>query len=293
MARERTQAEVATDTEKRKLKDERQKLKRDQKEQKKEAKRRAREIARQEEELDDDGRGSGLVTFLATVIIVVLWLAVICIVVKMDIGGFGSTVLAPMLKDVPVINKILPKGSVSQTTDPGSYGGYTSLQDAVNQIGQLEVELEAARVESSSKDAYVSQLEAEVERLQAFEEKQTELERVMNDFYNDVIYAEKGPGPEEYRKYYEEINPTTAEFLYKQVVAGSVESQKVQDFAAAYSSMEPAAAAKILEADAMTDNLNLAAHILMAIPSKERGAILAAMDPEVAARLTTIMNPGA
>ena len=27
---------------------------------------------------------------------------------KMDVGGFGSNVLTPILKDVPVINKILP-----------------------------------------------------------------------------------------------------------------------------------------------------------------------------------------
>ena len=55
--------------------------------------------------------------------------------VKMDVGGFGSNVLTPILKDVPVINKILPSESTTETTkNEEAYGGYNSLKDAVEQI---------------------------------------------------------------------------------------------------------------------------------------------------------------
>lgn len=37
-------------------------------------------------------------TFGATILIVALWLAVICVIIKLDIGGFGSSVVTPILR---------------------------------------------------------------------------------------------------------------------------------------------------------------------------------------------------
>ena len=102
---------AAAEEEKAKLKEEKKKFRQEQKAQKKEAKKRAAEIAKQEEALGEDG-GNGLVTFFATLLIVILWLAIVCVVIKMDVGGFGSSVLTPILKDVPVINMILPSKSL-------------------------------------------------------------------------------------------------------------------------------------------------------------------------------------
>ena len=77
MARELT---VEAQTEKNRIQDEKDQLKKD----RKEVKRRAKEIARQEEALGDEG-GNGFVTFFATLFIIILWLAVICVIVKLDI----------------------------------------------------------------------------------------------------------------------------------------------------------------------------------------------------------------
>lgn len=287
MAKDRTSEEIATENERKKLKDEKQKLKKDQKEQKKEAKRRAKEIAKQEEELD--GESNGLVTFLATIVIVALWIAVICIVVKMDVGGFGSTVLAPVLGNVPVVNKILPAGSVTQTTSPDSYGGYSSLPDAVDQIRSLELQLEQARNESAAKDERLTALLEEVNRLQEFYNMQVEFDRIRNEFYEEVVYAEKGPGPEEYQKYYETMNPTIAEHVYRQVVSDLQESAEIQDYASSFSSMDAASAAKIMEQ--MPNDLKLCARILRVLSAEQRGQILAAMSPEFAAKVVKIMDP--
>ena len=137
MAREKSPEEIAAEAEKKRLQAEKKQLKKEQKEQRKEAKRRAKEIAKQEEDLDDDNEGGGLVTIGATILVVALWIAVICVIVNLDIGGFGSSVLTPILKDVPVVNRILPGNSLTETTDGEAYGGYTSLQDAVEQIKAL------------------------------------------------------------------------------------------------------------------------------------------------------------
>lgn len=291
MAREKSPEELAAEAERKRLQSEKKQLKREQKNQRKEAKRRAKEIAKQEEALEDDGESGGIATFGATLLVVALWIAVICVIIKLDVGGFGSAVLTPILKDVPVVNRILPGNSLTETTDGESYGGYTSLRDAVDQIKALELELERIQNASSGKDEEITALKAEVVRLKEFEAKTEEFNRIRNEFYEEVIYAEKGPGAEEYRKYYEEMDPTTAEYLYKQVVTQLEESKEIQDYAQAYSSasMKPKQAAAIFES--MTDNLNLAARILKTMSAEDRGAILGVMDPDVAAKLTKIMDP--
>lgn len=289
MAKNLSPEEIAAQTEKKKLQDEKKKLKKEQKEQRKEAKRRAKELAQQEEALMGDEESHGVMTFFATILIVILWLAVICIIVKLDIGGFGSTVLKPILKDVPVVNMILPGNSLTETTDTESYGGYSGLKDAVEQIKALELELENAQLASKSKDEELASLKAEVLRLQEFEKKQVEFQRIRTEFYEEVVYADKGPGAEEYIKYYQSMDETTAEYIYKQVITQQEETNEVKEFAAAYSDMKPKAAAAIFEK--MENDLSLAARILGVMDSESRGDILAEMDPEIAAKLTKIMNP--
>lgn len=280
-------AGVDTQAEKKRLKEERDKLKSEQKAQKKEARQRAKEISKQEAELDEEG--SGISVVLVTVIIVVIWLAILCLLIKLDVGGFGSGVLAPVLKDVPVANKILPSDSVVTTDKEEEYGGYSSLREAVDYIRELELELERAQSASSTDSEELAQLRAEIERLRTFEDAQVEFERIKTEFYEEVVYADNGPGAEEYQKYYESIDPTTAEYLYKQVVGQVLSDAKVQDYAQAYSSMEPAQAAKIFEN--MTGDLDLAGKILSQMSAEDRGKILGVMDPEIAARLTKIMDP--
>lgn len=289
MAREMNTQEMDTAAEKKRLQEEKKKFKNDQKAQKKEAKRRAKEIAKRADELAEDEEGGGFATFLTTVFIVLLWLVVICVVVKMDVGGFGSSVLTPVLKDVPVLNRILPGTALTETTNGESYGGYTSLRDAVDQIAVLERQLEQAQNESKDKDAELDTLKAEVLRLQPFEQRQVEFQRIRTEFYEEVIYAENGPGAEEYQKYYEAMDPATAEYLYKQVVTQTEADKKVQDYANTFAQMKPKAAAGIIEK--MDKELNLVAEILEAISAEKRADILAAMDAEIAAKLVKIMKP--
>lgn len=275
--------------EKKRLKEERDKIKSDRKAQKKEAKQRAREISEQEAKLAEDEEAGGVSVFLVTVVIVVIWVAILCLLIKLDVGGFGSGVLAPVLKDVPVVNKILPADTTVTTDDEESYGGYTSLREAVDYIKELELQLEEAQAASTVDSEELAELRAEIERLQTFEDAQVEFERIKTEFYEEVIYAENGPGAEEYQKYYQTIDPTTAEYLYKQVVEQVEADKEIQDYAQAYAEMKPKQAAAIFEA--MTDDLDLAAKILDQMSSEDRGNILGAMDAEIAARLTRIMDP--
>lgn len=275
--------------EKKKLKEEQKIQKKKQAEQKKEARRKAKEIAAREADLDDDESTGPVV--ITTLVIVLVWVGIICALIKLDVGGFGSGVLAPILKNVPVVNKILPDeatGSVDED-EQVSVAGYTSLKDAVAEINDLEEELIDYQEELNAKNERILALEEEIKRLETFEDMQVEFERIKTEFYNEVVYAQNGPGEEAYKKYYESMDPATAEVLYKQVVSEIQEDAEIQDYAQAYSEMKPKEAAGIFEA--MTDNLNLAARILGEMEPDDRGAILGVMDPEIAAKITKIMDP--
>ena len=278
----------ASAAEKKRLADEKKKLKEEQKKQKKEAKKRAKEIETQEAELSADDESGGFFTVIATIGIILVWVAILCVVIKLDVGGFGSKVLTPLLKDVPVVNLILPNSQNSGNISTEN-GGYTNLNDATEQIKNLELQLQQAQTDNLKLQEDVANLKAENARLQEFEDKQVEFQRIKNEFYEEVVYAENGPGAEAYQKYYESMDPTTAEYLYKQVIAQLQEDKSVQDYASAYSSMKPKKAAAIFEQ--MTDNLNLAARILKTMSAENRGNILAEMDPTIAAKLTKIMDP--
>ena len=279
--------------EKRKFKEEQKRAKADQKQQKKEAKQKAKELAEEEAKLADD-EGSNFPVIVTTIIIVLVWVAILCALIKLDVGGFGSGVLAPVLKNVPVINKILPDTEVTTNDESDAYAdvdtsGYSSLKEAVKQIKDLETQLQDIQTDSAAKDEQIVALQEEVNRLQTFEDKQVEFERIKTEFYNEVVYADNGPGAEEYQKYYETMDPATAEVLYKQVVTQIEEDKEITDYAQAYSEMKPKEAAKIFEN--MTDNLELAARILDVMEPDDRGKILGAMDPTVAAKITKIMEP--
>lgn len=288
---EQMQQAADSKAEKKQIREERKRLKQEEKAQKKAIKTRAKEIQKREAEIEaEEEKGNGVSTFFVTTVIVLVWIAILCFLIKLDVGGFGSEVLTPLLKDVPVINKILPNPPPqTETTDEGAYGGYTSLKDAVDYIKVLELELERSQNINNANTEEIAKLLAEIERLSEFEQKQVEFQRIYEQFYEQVIYADKGPGIEEYKKFYESIDPATAEALYKQVLLRLEKDKELINYIAKYSQMKPKDAAEIF--DKMTDNLNLVASILTEMESDAAAKILAAMDPATAAKLTKIMYP--
>ena len=157
-------------------------------------------------------------------------------------------------------------------------------------INELEKKLEQAQNANTAYAEQIEALKAETQRLQTFEKNQVAFQRIKEQFYEEVVYAENGPGAEAYREYYEEMDPTTAEALYKQVIQEEAVNNKMKDYVATYSNMDPAKAAGIL--GSMTDNLELAADILSNLPAASRGSIMGERDQAVGARITRILNPG-
>lgn len=271
------------------LKETKKQFAQEQKNQRKEAKQKAKELEKQQRELDEQIEGNGIPVVLVTLFIIFIWLGIIVLLIKMDVGGFGTNVMTPMFKDTPIINKMLPEDKTKDPTKSESYGGYASLQEAVEQIRKLELSLDQAQTTNNTYAEQIELLKAEVERLQTFEKNQVEFQRIKEQFYEEVIYAENGPGPDEYRSYYEEMDPVTAQSLYKQVIASVATDKKMADYINTFSNMDAAAAAKIIEN--MTDNLDLAAKILSGMNATSRAEIMGNMEPTIAAKVTKIMAP--
>ena len=113
----------------------------------------------------EESKGSKAVTALIAIIIILIWLAVFAFLIKLDVGGIGSNVLYPVLKDVPVINKILPEASEEQQASEGNYK-YNTLKSANDRIAELERRLESETGTTTANSDYIAELEAEVKKLQ-------------------------------------------------------------------------------------------------------------------------------
>ncbi|MCR5357725.1 MAG: hypothetical protein K6E63_10045 [Lachnospiraceae bacterium] len=210
--------------------------------------------------------------------------------IKLDVGGFGSGIMAPIFRNVPVINKILPDKDVYVENERE----FKDLNEAMTEIERLRAENEALKNEletgaAANTEAEVESLKEEINRLKTFEDSQVEFQKLKTEFYEEVVFSDEAPDISNYKAYYEQIDPENAEYLYKQVVQQMAEDQELSDYVKAYTEMKPKSAAKVFEE--MSGNLDLVAKILGKMDASSRAKILNVMDPDIASSLTKIMDP--
>ena len=302
---EENEAEVKPDKKTAKMEKTAAKLeKKQQKQREKEEKRRKKleEAGASPEEIDramrygtdyEEEGGSKLAVFFVTLVIIVIWLAILALLVKMDVGGFGSTVLRPVLKDVPYINKILPSAGEDEqepvADSENTEYPYSTLDDAVARIKELELELQNEKKSSEDKDAQIADLQQQAAQLDEYKANEAAFEAEKQKFDEEVVFADQAPDISEYQSYYESIEPENAEAIYKQVLEQQQSDAQMDDYVKMYSSMKPKQAAAIF--DTMTDDLKLVAKILQHMSATASSDILGAMNSDTAAKLTKLMEP--
>ena len=238
------------------------------------------------EEEAEESLASKLVLVFVTLLIILVWLGIIVLLIKFDVGGFGSTILRPLIKDVPYINMILP---ASEESEEGTAYYFETVEDAVVRIKELEQMLDESYTNNTASTDQVAKLEAQVKELQKYKEERDYFEEIKEKFYEEVVFSPSAPDIEAYRTYYESIDPENAEVLYKQVVEQLEYDAMVEDYAKTYSTMKAKEAAAIF--DTMTDDFELVADILQNMSTSARADILGKMEPENAAKITAIMEP--
>ena len=118
------------------------------KEQRKADKEKLHEFAERTAELSGDDAG-GIATIVITFFIVLIWLAIMALLIKFNVGNFGSDIMAPLIKDIPVINAILPKEArndvdakidepIDFSTEGSEAGGIQTIEEANAYIKRLE-----------------------------------------------------------------------------------------------------------------------------------------------------------
>ena len=274
------------------------------KEQRKAQKEQEKEFADRSAEINGDNAG-GLATLVITLLIIIIWLAIMALLVKLDVGGFGSDILAPLIKDVPYLNMILPEGSVkkeeeaSQIVVDGTVAGdgteeggtISTLEDALAYIKRLEKALQSEMEQNSALTAENEKLKAEVARLEPFEQQQKSFYEEKAKFYEEIVYGENAPDAETYQQYYEMIDPDNAEEIYKKIIQGQADDAAIKAFATTYSGMKAKSAAKIFDEMVKENQITLVAKILAQMSVETRGDILAAMEEANAAKLTQLLEP--
>lgn len=241
---------------------------------------------------EEESGGSRLAVFFVTLVIIAVWLAILALLVKMDVGGFGSTMLKPLLKDVPYINKILPETdevTESSTETVNTEYPYATLDEAVARIKELETQLQEEKNALSASQGQVGDLQEQSKQLEQYKANEAAFEQRRQKFDEEVVFSDKAPDINEYKNYYEQIDPANAEAIYKRVVEQLENEKKVEDYVSMYSSMKPKQAAAIF--DTMTNDLKLVAKILQAMDVESSSSILGAMNTETAAKLTKLMEP--
>ncbi|MBQ2982364.1 MAG: hypothetical protein IJD58_09650 [Lachnospiraceae bacterium] len=246
-------------------------------------------MAKNDELIDiEEKKGNKFITLLIALIIIVLWLGMFALCIKLDVGGFGSSVMYPIFKNVPVINKILP----DKTVDEEEEYPYNSLAEAINYIKDLEKEIKNLKDSADADAEKIADLQAEIDRLKAFEESQLAFEKQKEQYYNEVVFGDNAIDYEYYKQYYEQISPEYAEVLYKQVLEKYLYDERYKDLADAYATMKPKKAAAALYE--MTGNLETVVAILQNMEMEARAKILDALsdtDAVFCAKITVMLSP--
>lgn len=230
-------------------------------------------------------RGVGIVL---VVLIVITWLSVMALLIKCDVGGFGSSVLRPVFKDVPVIRAILPDASDEEVAKESDYP-YDTLEEALAELAEADAANASKDAEIASLNDRVSELETENATISANLEEQQEFEEKKNQFYDEIVYGDSAPDADTYVEWYNQLDSEYAEEVYREIVEAKQADQEILDLASAYESMDAAAAADILES--MSNDMDTVALIMNNMSTESQGKILAEMEPAFAASVTKKLLP--
>lgn len=242
-----------------------------------------------ENEFDEqtEEKGGGFATVIWVALTIIVWLFIFCLLIKMDVGGIGNNILRPLIKDVPVLNLILPNVSDEQLIWEQNYP-YRDITEAVDIIKELELKVDELEKANAAYPGQIAQLTAEIERLKPFEEQQLAFEKRVREFDINVVFNSQAPDIEEYKKYYEEINPETAEEIYRQVLEQLQYDESFQQKADYLKNMKPGTAAEVLQE--MTADMQWICKVLACMKTTEATEIMNKMEPLFVARVLQTMQ---
>lgn len=237
---------------------------------------------KKEEGLDEKKKSGGkIATILIILGILLAWLILFVVIIRADVGGIGTS-LRPSLRDVPVLQWILPPLTDEELAWEKNYP-YNDMTEAVNRIKELELQVDSLSAQNKEDSETIAKLQEEVKRLKVFEENQVVFEERVKEFDKNVVFNSKAPDIEEYKKYYEDINPTTAEEIYRLVLELLQYDEAIKEKAEIVKKMKPSQAAAFLQE--MTADMDWVSKVLLCLKPEESASILNQMDQLYVAKI--------
>ncbi len=242
-------------------------------------------MAKRDRDSSEEKKG-GFLTVFIIILIIIIWIAIFALLINLDVGGIGTT-LRPMLKDIPVVNKILPAVSDEDLALENDLA-YKDIVEANQRIKELEILVDKLTIESEDKDDEIIALTSQVNRLKELEKKMADFEDRVYEFDKQIVFGENAPSIDEYTKWYETISPENAERIYEMAIQKEAYNATIKEKANYYEKMKTSAAAEIFEN--MTADLEYVCKLLYCMKTQTVSDILAAMDPLYAAKITRKMK---
>lgn len=228
-----------------------------------------------------------IVKGMVVVIVILLILLVgVGAMIRFDVFGLGTQILGPVLKDVPVVNLILPE-MPEEADGEGEAYNFQTIEEAVEILKITEKMLKESGEKADELNEQLTQSIAEVERLKVFEDNQRQFEADKAAFDKAIADAST---PIEFKTWFEKMSPENAANIYGDVVQEVATAEELKRVIDTYENMKPAEAAAILGGMATTQ-LDLVSRIISSLTSKQAAQVLGAMEPTTAAKITTYMSP--
>ncbi len=236
---------------------------------------------------NSEDRENNIMKIVGGILVGLLVLAIaLAALIKFDVGGLGTTVIGPVIKDVPVLNMILPEMPEISEEDVEAYN-FETVEEAVEILKITEKMLMEKSEEAENIGEQLSDLIAEVERLRIFEANQVQFQEDKAQF--DELLATT-PAAIVYTEWFEKMYPENAVALYESMIGEVVFDETLKETVDIYQNMKPAQAAPVLESMSVTQMDQVAA-IIKGVSPDQAAKIMGLMEPRTAARITSYIYP--
>lgn len=236
-----------------------------------------------------------LAVMLALVVVAIVFCGVFFIILKNNVYGLGEA-FRPAFQNSPILRLALPP--LPEEIDPDAPENLTEAEirkkyDEYRQkVADLTVRLDEANQVISQ---YESQqnileenravLETNEKLLASIQQEQEKLEQKKTEIAGLIASGNR----DGFLEYYAQIDPETAEAIYKEFVKEDINRQAKTELAKPYAAMDPASAARVL-AELWNRDKETAIGVFEGLNANAKAKILEKMEAPLAAEITRTLS---
>lgn len=234
--------------------------------------------------LSENGTGSKIKNFLLLFALLTLFLGILAGMIKMDIGGFGSGILAPVIGNISGLNKILPDKNLSSAGTNAATSNTGKNNSTISNSSPVTTAPAAV-----TQPAAASHTAANATGTADVQTTAGPQPTAQTPTAPPTAAAASQPSADT-----QTVSPSQAAAATKAATdtqttdSQAAEKAKLADYVDTYSKMDAKSAASIL--GNMTGDLQLVAKILTNMKASKRADIMANLDVNTASKLTVLMD---